>query len=261
VITSVTVRIHPKPTSRVFEGWRFADFAAGSAAVRALVQEGPLPTVLRLSDEAETAVNLADPSAAGSSGSGGCLMITGYETTSDEETEALRFGVTALLTKLGASSLGEEPGEKWRTGRYRGPYLRDQLFEAGGLVETLETATFWSNIDNLKSAVTTALMDSLGANTMVLCHISHVYDAGASLYFTVLTTAAADPIAQWGAAKKAANSAIRGAGATITHHHGVGTDHRETYAQEIGELGVDILRAVKASVDPNGIMNPGILVR
>jgi alkyldihydroxyacetonephosphate synthase len=259
VITSVTVRIHPKPTSRVFEGWRFADFAAGETAVRALVQDGPLPTVLRLSDEAETAVNLADPAAAGSTGAGGCLMITGYEGT-PEQTALLRSGVTAALVALGAESLGEEPGEKWRTGRYRGPYLRDQLFEVGGLVETLETATFWSNVDDLKAAVTAALMDSLGANTMVLCHISHVYDAGASLYFTVLTTAAADPITQWAAAKKAANAAIRGAGATITHHHGVGTDHRDTYAQEIGPLGVEMLRAVKASVDPRGIMNPGILV-
>ena len=227
--------------------------------MRALVQDGPLPTVLRLSDEAETGVNLADPTAAGSGGSGGCLMITGYEGT-PAETAQMQVEVTALLDGLGAESLGEEPGEKWRTGRYRGPYLRDQLFEVGGLVETLETATFWSNVDNLKSAVTTALMESLGSNTMVLCHISHVYEAGASLYFTVLTTADADPITQWGKAKHAANAAIRASGATITHHHGVGTDHRETFAQEIGPLGVDILRAVKASLDPNGIMNPGILV-
>jgi len=259
VITSVTVKVHPKPTSRVFEGWRFPDFTAGAAAARALVQDGPLPTVLRLSDEAETGVNLADPAAAGSGGAGGCLMITGYE-GSPSQTSLMQSGVSALLGAHGAESLGEEPGEKWRTGRYRGPYLRDQLFEAGGLVETLETATFWSNIDNLKASVTAALMDSLGANTMVLCHISHVYYAGASLYFTVLTTADADPIAQWGRAKHAANAAIRSAGATITHHHGVGTDHRDTYAQEIGPLGVDVLRAVKASLDPRGIMNPGILI-
>ena len=87
---------------------------------------------------------------------------------------------------------------------------------------------------------------------LVLCHVSHVYASGASLYFTVLTKADDDPIAQWHRAKLAANAAIRGAGATITHHHGVGTDHRETYAQEIGPLGVDVLRAVKASLDPAG---------
>jgi len=262
VITSVTVKVHPKPVSRVFEGWRFPDFTQGAAAMRALVQDGPLPTVLRLSDEAETYVNLADPGAAGAGGAAGCLMITGYEGTEDETT-LMRAGVTKLLLGLGAESLGEEPGEKWRVGRYRAPYLRDQLLDIGGLVETLETATFWSNIDTLKAAVTEALTSALGADgqTLVLCHISHVYDAGASLYFTVLTKADPDPLAQWGRAKAAANAAIRGAGATITHHHGVGTDHRETYAQEIGPLAVDVLKAVKASLDPAGILNPGILVR
>jgi alkyldihydroxyacetonephosphate synthase len=264
VITSVTVKIHPKPVSRIFEGWRFPDFAAGAAGMRALVQDGPLPTVLRLSDEAETYVNLADPAAAGgvgSTGSTGCLMITGYEGTA-EQTAIMQTGVTKLLLGLGAQSLGEAPGEKWRVGRYRAPYLRDQLLDIGGLVETLETATFWSNISNLKAAVTKALESSLGAagQTLVLCHISHVYEAGASLYFTVLTKADPDPLTQWAAAKAAANAAIRGAGATITHHHGVGTDHRETYAQEIGPLAVDLLRAVKASLDPAGILNPGILI-
>ncbi|MCW2498094.1 FAD-binding oxidoreductase [Jatrophihabitans sp.] len=262
VITSVTVRVHPKPVSRIFEGWRFEDFAAGSAAMRALVQDGPLPTVVRLSDEAETSVNLADPTAAGSAGTGGCLMITGYEGT-PAQTAVLRAGATELLLAHGAESLGEGPGEKWRTGRYRGPYLRDQLLDVGGLVETLETATYWSNIERLKAAVTEALQASLGANgnqSLVLCHISHVYAAGASLYFTVLTTADPDPVAQWGAAKAAANAAIRSCGATISHHHGVGTDHRDTYAEEIGPLGVGILRAVKAELDPEGIMNPGVLV-
>ena len=259
VITSVTVRVHPTPSVRIFEGWRFADFTAGAAAMRALAQDGPLPTVLRLSDEAETGVNLADPAAAGSGGTSGCLMITGYEGT-PEQTARARTAASELLAELGGENLGTEPGEKWRTGRYRGPYLRDQLFEVGGLVETLETATFWSNVDALKAGVTTALTTALGPNTMVLCHISHVYDAGASLYFTVLTTAEADPIAQWGRAKQAANAAIRAAGATITHHHGVGRDHRETYAQEIGPLGVEVLRSVKATLDPRGIMNPGILI-
>ncbi len=95
---------------------------------------------------------------------------------------------------------------------------------------------------------------------MVLCHISHVYETGASLYFTVLCAQADDPLAQWQQAKAAANAAIRVAGATITHHHGVGTDHRATYQDEIGPLALDMLRAVKASIDPEGIMNPGVLV-
>jgi len=261
IITSVTVRIHPKPEQRVFEGWRFDSFADGEAALRALVQDGPVPTVLRLSDEVETALNLADPTAAGSAQSGGVLVITGYEGSPDDVARR-RAGATSALTALGGQSLGEAPGEKWRQGRFRGPYLRDPLLDAGALVETLETVTFWSNVDNLKARVTEALTTSLagqGTQPLVMCHISHVYDAGASLYFTVVCAALDNPVAQWTLAKTAANQAIRAAGASITHHHAVGVDHRGTYAEEVGPLAIEILRSVKKTLDPEGILNPGIL--
>jgi alkyldihydroxyacetonephosphate synthase len=94
----------------------------------------------------------------------------------------------------------------------------------------------------------------------VLCHISHVYETGASLYFTVLCAQTDDPIAQWRQAKSAANAAIAAAGATITHHHGVGTDHSTAYAAEVGPLAIEALQAVKQVLDPNGILNPGILI-
>ena len=174
-----------------------------------------------------------------------------------------RDRVTALLTAAGGEPRGEGPGQAWRTGRYRGPYLRDPLLDAGVLVETLETVTFWSNLDNLKAAVTTALTEALagqGTQALVMCHISHVYYSGASLYFTVVAAQGEDPITQWHAAKVAANAAIRGTGAAITHHHGVGTDHRETFAEEIGPLAVEVLRAAKHVLDPLGIVNPGVLI-
>lgn len=262
VITSVTVRIRPQPAVREFDGWRFASFEQGAAALRRLAQDGPMPTVVRLSDEAETAVNLADPAKALSGGPGGCLAIAGYEGTA-EDVSARRAACSRVLADAGGDALGAEPGEAWRTGRYRAPYLRDPLLDAGAFVETLETATFWSEIPALRSRVITTLTESLSAQgtpPVVLCHISHVYDTGASLYFTVLCAQAADPIAQWREAKQAVNATIRAAGATITHHHGVGTDHRETYHQEIGSLAVEILRAAKAKVDPAGILNPGVLV-
>jgi alkyldihydroxyacetonephosphate synthase len=82
----------------------------------------------------------------------------------------------------------------------------------------------------------------------------------ASLYFTVVCVRADDPLAQWAAAKSAANAAIRAAGAAITHHHGVGVDHRGTYHREIGPLAVEALRAVKKTLDPQGILNPGVLL-
>jgi alkyldihydroxyacetonephosphate synthase len=262
VITSVTVQVHPKPVARVFEGWRFESFEAGAAALRSLVQDGPEPTVVRLSDEMETAVNLADPSGALASGPSGCLVVTGYEGTESHVAD-LQAGVTERLTALGGENLGTAPGEAWRTGRFRGPYLRDPLLAAGALVETLETVTFWSNIPALKAAVTDALTTSLseqGTAPVVLCHISHIYPTGASLYFTVLCKQLDDPIAQWATAKSAANAAIRSAGAAITHHHGVGIDHKATYAEEVGPIALDVLRAVKASLDPAGILNPGILI-
>ena len=93
-----------------------------------------------------------------------------------------------------------------------------------------------------------------------MCHVSHVYATGASLYFTFLAAEAADPMAQWRAVKAAATDAIVDGGGTITHHHGVGVDHAPWLRAEIGDLGVDILRAVKDELDPAGILNPGKLI-
>jgi alkyldihydroxyacetonephosphate synthase len=94
----------------------------------------------------------------------------------------------------------------------------------------------------------------------VLCHISHVYPTGASLYFTVVAGQRGNPSEQWRKAKTAASDAMMRTGATITHHHAVGTDHRPWMTAEIGDLGVAVLRAVKATLDPAGILNPGKLI-
>ena len=260
VVTSVRVRVRPRPETAVYEGWRFASFEAGLAAVRRLAQDGPRPIVLRLADEAETAVDLADPDVL-SGGTGGCLAICGFEGTATG-VPVRRAAAAAVLTDAGGVSLGEGPGEVWREGRYRAPYLRDPLLDAGALVETLETAAFWSGIPALKATVTEALTSTLaelGTPPLVLCHVSHVYETGASLYFTVVCAQAGDPVAQWRTAKAAANAAIAGAGGTISHHHGVGTDHRDAYAAEVGPLALEALRSVKHTLDPTGILNPGIL--
>lgn len=259
IITSVVLRIRPRPEERTFEGWRFDSFDQGLAAIRRLAQDGPLPTVLRLSDEAETAINLADPDVLGG-GSGGVLAIVGFE---GPRTAVRRAEVADVLTAAGGESAGEGPGETWRQGRYRAPYLRDPLLDEGALVETLETAGFWSTLPALKAKVTEALVSSLsgqGTPPIVLCHVSHVYETGASLYFTVISAQTDDAIAQWRQAKAAASKAIAAAGGTITHHHGVGTDHRDAYAAEVGPLAVEALQAVKRVLDPNGILNPGILL-
>jgi alkyldihydroxyacetonephosphate synthase len=259
VITSVTVRVRRAPAVTTYEGWGWPSFDAGSDAMRTLAQAGLLPTVIRLSDESETAINLADPDSIGGADDPGCLMVTGYEGTASQ-VAARRAAVTAVLSDLGGSALGTEPGETWVRGRFSAPYLRDSLLDHGVLVETLETATFWSNRERLYADVKAALHSALGEGSLVLCHVSHVYETGCSLYFTVAVRQGEDPIAQWQVAKAAASDAIIAAGATITHHHAVGTDHRPWLAREIGDVGVRVLRAVKAELDPVGILNPGVLI-
>ncbi|WP_320669871.1 FAD-binding oxidoreductase [Patulibacter defluvii] len=262
VITQVTVAVQPLPEERVYDGWRFPSFAEGTAALRRLTQDGPRPTVLRLSDEVETALNLARPDAIASGDApGGVLAIVGFEGTAAVVAER-RAAATAVLRELGGEP-DAEAGPAWEHGRYKGPYLRDALLDAGALVETLETTTFWSNLPALYAAVGDALRDALtgqGTPPVVLTHVSHVYPTGASLYFTVACAQIDDPLAQWQRAKRAANDAIVAAGGSISHHHGVGVDHREHLAEEIGPLGVALLRAAKDAVDPQGILNPGVLV-
>lgn len=263
IITRVRLRVHPAPATTRYEAWSFPDFGTGAAALRAVVQTGTGPTVIRLSDEVETGVNLATTEQIGEAQiTGGCLAITVFEGTA-AHTQSRHDETRTLLLAHGGTSLGESPARAWEQGRFGAPYLRDSLLAAGALCETLETATSWSNVGALKAAVTGALTASLaesGTPALVMCHISHVYPTGASLYFTVVAGQRGNPLEQWATVKKAACDAIMSAGGTITHHHAVGADHRPWMTDEIGALGVQILRAVKESVDPAGIMNPGKLI-
>ncbi len=290
VCTRVRLRIHPVPETVRHEAFRFPDFATGAAALRAVEQQGAGPTVIRLSDEAETAVNLATATeaigeraegvgaegvgaegAGGDGGSGdsaggeagGCLCLTLFEGTT-EHTGSRHAETRAVLLAHGGESLGAGPAEAWEHGRFGAPVLRDSLLDNGALVETLETATDWSNLTALRDAVAGALTTSLeasGTPALVMCHISHVYPTGASLYFTVVAgQRGEDPVAQWTDAKRAASEAIVATGGTITHHHAVGVDHRPYLEAEIGKVGVRMLRAVKQAVDPKGVCNPGTLI-
>src|ERR1019366_646091 len=147
----------------------------------------------------------------------GCLAIAGYEGSADD-VATRRARATRVLEQAGARP-DPQAGESWERERYRGPYLRDALLDAGALVETLETVGFWSLLPGLYEAVSSALRESLsgqGTPPVVLCHVSHVYPAGASLYFTVACAQTEDPVAQWRAAKAAASDAILAAGGSIT---------------------------------------------
>ncbi|MFF0631632.1 FAD-binding oxidoreductase [Nocardia sp. NPDC004151] len=259
IITEVTLRVHPVAETTGYQAWSFPDFTTGVNALRAVIQAGAAPTVMRLSDEAETGLNLARAGDIGGAAVGGCLAVTTFEGTAAHVT-ARSAEAAALLAAAGGTALGEAPAKEWEHGRFAAPYLRDALLDVGVLCETLETATTWSNLANLKERVTAALVDALGQPALVMCHISHTYPTGASLYFTIVAKQAEDPIAGWAVAKKAAGDAIVAAGGTITHHHAIGADHRPWMTDEIGDLGVQVLRAVKNAVDPTGILNPGKLI-
>ncbi|HWA65271.1 MAG TPA: FAD-binding oxidoreductase [Mycobacteriales bacterium] len=278
VLTEVTLRVRPIPATTHYEGWVVRSWEDGTRLVRTLVQDGPKPDVLRLSDEDETRISLALSGTSGAKkramdawlrlrgASGGCLVIVGFEGPA-ADVRHRRRGIRRVMRAGHAVGLGTAAGKSWEHNRFSGPYLRDTLLDEGVLAETLETATTWSKLPGLYQGVREALTGALtrdGRPPLVGCHVSHVYPAGASLYFTVL--AAASPgaeLEQWAAAKSAANAAIVAADGTVTHHHAVGTAHRDAAVTDLGGaelVGVAALRAVKERLDPVGILNPGKLL-
>ena len=267
VITAVTVRVHPTPTDRVFEAWRFPDFAAGCEGLRLVAQQGAGPTVIRLSDEAETAVSLAQLGKIGKALTTGASAVTIYEAAGGDASQQIaqrRARTSELLKAAGGTSSGTGNAADWESGRFDGPYLRDALLDAGVFCETLETATTWARLPGLRSAVESALQagfSEIGSKSYVMCHVSHVYPTGASLYFTVLANIREDHLGAWSQIKARINDAILGAGGTISHHHAVGRDHAPWLQQEIGETGIRILHAIKNELDPHGILNPGAVIR
>jgi alkyldihydroxyacetonephosphate synthase len=275
VIPEVTVRVRPAPAVRRYEAWIAESFESGAEIVRSLAQGPGLPTVIRVSDEEETQGSLALSGPRGAAGRlfdgylglrrrrGGCLMIVGFE--GEEESVARRRALTVRALRAGAAAyLGQAAGASWEHGRYQGPYLRDTLIGMGAMVETLETSHTWSRLGELHAAVVAAVGDSLAAQGtpgLVWCHLSHAYPDGASLYFTFSARARRGAeLEQWRAVKQAASEAIVSCGATITHHHAVGRDHAPYMKAEVGETGLELLRAVKNQLDPAGIMNPGKLL-
>ena len=283
IVTEATLRLHAAPAASDYRGYLFRDFASGAAAIRSAAQEGVPATMLRLSDGEETRFYRAFARAgqrasikarleqayldARGIGPGACALIAGFEGEKSVVGAASSY-FTQIARRLGAVPLGRGQGRRWLAGRFHGPYLRDPMMDRGLGVDTLETAASWSKLDALYTAVRTALDNAMremaprpGAHGVVLCHISHSYRDGASLYFTyIFPRALGGEIAQWQAIKKAASDAIVAHGGTISHHHGVGEDHLAWIAQEKGRLGIDVLRAVKAALDPKGIMNPGKLI-
>ena len=275
IITEVTMRVRRQPRDKRYEGVMFPTYEDGLRAFREMVSRRATAELMRLSDPEETLTNLTMAAEGLKTTalarylklrkvSGGSLAIFGWE-GNRTQIGSRRDESWRVLRANGAVSLGKQVGNGWEHSRFSGPYLRDTLLDNGYLVETLETATGWRELPELRKAVTKSLKDSLagdGPGPWVMSHLSHVYDTGGSLYVTVVAARdATDPVGQWQAAKAAACEAIVAQGATITHHHAVGRDHAPYLAAEIGENGVELLRAIKTYLDPDDTLNPGALLR
>jgi alkyldihydroxyacetonephosphate synthase len=276
VITEVTVRVRPRPSTRSVSAFLLPSWEEGIEAVRDLGLSGLPLNLLRLSDAAETQVALGvglgghawAPFARGwlrlrGAGPEACLLLCGaagkerlVRRTLDE--------AGALLRRRRAVSLGEGPGRRWLADRFRHPYLRDSLLDLGFATDTLETAAPWSVLPRLYEAVRRALAGGLADEEVpVLCHVSHVYRDGASLYFTFFFPQRQDPEAAieiWAVLKRLATGALTRAGGTVSHHHGAGSWHAPWYPREAGEAGVRLVAAAARELDPRGILNPHVLL-
>ncbi|HEU4700959.1 MAG TPA: FAD-binding oxidoreductase [Conexibacter sp.] len=265
VITEAWVRVRPKPTERAGRAVRFADFAAGASAVRAIVQAGLAPANCRLVDAREAALTFAgDGSAA--------LLVLGFEASAAGRVVEERMAA-ALALCAEAGGVWEEQAEgarggasgAWREAFLRAPYVRDVFVAMGVLSETFETAITWERFEGfaegVKAATRAAVREVCGAEGIVTCRVTHAYPDGAAPYFTVVAPARrGEEVAQWDAIKRAAADAIIAGGGTITHHHAVGRDHRPWYDRQRPEPFTAALQGAKAALDPAGLLNPGVLL-
>ena len=276
ILTEVTVRVRRLPGHEAFFGIFFPDWTSGMEAVRGMVQEGlPLSMARLLSaEETRTSLLLAGKPRLTALlrrylgfrhiGGEGCLALLGV-TGHPALCKIARAEALSAAKAKGGLDVGGIAGRAWRKNRFRAPYLRNGLWEAGFAVDTLETALPWSRIPAAVEAVEAALRRGLephGETVHVMSHLSHVYPDGASLYTTYIFRLA-DPDAtleRWRTLKGAASRAVVESGGTISHQHGVGGDHAPYLEAEKGVLGLKALGAAVKALDPEGLMNPGKLL-
>jgi alkyldihydroxyacetonephosphate synthase len=196
-----------------------------------------------------------------------CMLILGI-TGSRSSVQFGRDEALAVARRHRGVHVGTIFGKEWRKSRFRNPYLRNSLWEAGYALDTLETATQWSNISHMVEVIEAALrpgLQDIGERVLVFSHLSHTYPWGSNVYTTYLyrIPANGDPeetLRRWQVLKGAASRAIIAAGGTITHQHGIGIDHQPYLPGEKGSLGMGALHDLCERFDPGGLMNPGKLV-
>jgi len=279
VITEATMRVHPRPESRRTHGYLFPEFEAGIEAMHECVRKECVPSMLRLSDPDKTALSLAfkPPSSRLSQAatkimkgylrakgfdSRACLMLTTFEGT---RAGAVRqhSQVNEIYRRFGAVDLGSGSGKSFESTKYDFPHIRDFLLDRGITSDVSETSTVWRNIVPLYHATTASLRAAIqesGVRPWVGCHISHTYRSGASLYLTFACRQQdGHEMQQYLDAKRAVQQSFIDRGATLSHHHAVGTEHLPWLTDDISPVGVMAVAAIKGGLDPDNIMNPGRL--
>jgi alkyldihydroxyacetonephosphate synthase len=257
MITQAWMRVQPRPAHRASRAVCFDAFVRGTDAVRELSQSGLHPANCRLVDELEARqTGVGDGRQA--------VLVLGFESTDHDVDSQLARALEICAAHGGAADDPDGHGgsvSAWRDAFLAMPYLRDVLLQCGVMSDTFETAITWERFPAFHVAVLGATREALGEPCRVSCRFTHVYPDGPAPYYTVLAPIRrGDEIAQWHEMKQAASAAIIAAGGTITHHHAVGRDHRPWYDEQRPDLFADALRAVKRTLDPRGMLNPGVLV-
>jgi len=258
------VRVQPRPQHRSSAGVRFASFGRAVEAVRALSQSGLNPANCRLLDAGEARLTMGGDGET-------AVLVLGFESVDHEVREAMARALELCAEHGGEAPEGARASGRdgavgsWREAFLGAPYMRDVLVAAGVLSETFETAITWERFAPLHERVTTtahaAAAEAGAAPALINCRFTHVYPDGPAPYFTVLARARrGEEVEQWQAIKQAVSDAIIDSGGTITHHHAVGRDHRPWYDRQRPEAFAAAVRGAKAALDPQGVMNPGVLV-
>ena len=279
VITEATMRVHPRPELRRTHGYLFPEFEAGIEAMHECVRKECVPSMLRLSDPDKTALSLAfkPPSSrlaqavtkimksylkAKGFDSRACLMLTTFEGSKNGAVRQ-HSQVSAIYRRFGAVDLGSGSGKSFESTKYDFPHIRDFLLDRGITSDVSETSTVWSNIVPLYQATTAGLRAAIqesGVRPWVGCHISHTYQSGASLYLTFACRQQdGHEMQQYLHAKRVVQQSFIDHGATLSHHHAVGTEHLPWLTDDISPVGVMAVGAIKGGLDPDNIMNPGRL--
>ncbi len=268
VITQITMKIlkyrpnHTKNASFIFKS-----FESAVAAMRTVMQSGVgVPHLFRISDPEETDIafktqhfegTFADQflSYRGYKSHSRCLMFVSVE-GSTEYTKQVVSSIKKIAKKHKAMYIGAKPTKKWLEQRYSSAYLRDPLMDLGIMTDTLETAVMWNNLLPLWKSVRRYLKSR--PKTVVMVHISHVYENGANLYFTFLSPMKkGDELEDYKQYHQGIIETIRAHEGSLSHHHGVGRTLAPWMEEELGKENMQLMQAVKNHLDPKGIMNPG----